>query len=303
MPERVTFTRKSADRIAKVVKRVENMPPAEPIQQRRRAGGYTMQSLFEVTAVQTGAETVTLKRVQDTDDNLNDRSETLDVAYDPNNEPAVGDRGLIIRLGNGTRFFFRRAAEAVTRYYIAEHAYVKDDDVNTNFGYPTNANVFYEVNGAEWVSIFKFDKQVDIEPTDFERYQVVFASLYNGIQYHSTGNVAYSIRLKAIKEDFDASAITWTTWSGLSTIAVAQITGENMKTGAADGEQWNDIGGVGTGGLVVCQSNLTNIGSLNGAYGLAFDFDGIGTFNGDKVWIDITREAVGSNYAGYLEFF
>lgn len=102
----VQFTEKSAGRIADVVREVEDTPRAEPVQQRRRAGGYRMLSLWEVTEVQEDDSTVTVKRVQDTDENLNDQSESLGVAYLEDDPPTEGQRGTVLRLGDGTRIFF-----------------------------------------------------------------------------------------------------------------------------------------------------------------------------------------------------
>ena len=227
MPERVTFTRKSADRIAKVVKRVENMPPAEPIQQRRRAGGYTMQSLFEVTAVQTGAETVTLKRVQDTDDNLNDRSETLDVAYDPENEPAVEDRGMIIRLGDGTRFFFKRRGLTCGLIGFPEWAEVRQSSPDTTFNYQTDPVKARWTNSVNTGIVYKLSHRIpqSVSSADYSALCLgEFNDPNNGMKYFGTDGIDPNffstidgrLSVHAIAEDFDCSAVTWNSVNALS---------------------------------------------------------------------------------------
>lgn len=307
MPERVTFTRKSADRIAKVVKRVENMPSAEPIQQRRRAGGYRMESLWEVTAVDTGDEVVTLKRVQDTDDNLNDPSETEDVAYDLDDVPAVGNRGLIIRLGDGTRFFFRRGI-GLNRTHIDEHAWIDEANPTTNNGYPTQAHIRAEHdNSDQRIGIFKFASV--LPKTGGE---TVFVNLGNVTPFDcNIGGVfpsslaTFRLDLHAIKEDFDASAITWNDFAGLSKTTISDI---------VEVFQWNTS--------MVIQITMRTVkgwtsplvikhGALGGVlfddpqcYGIALEgkWDGAGMVSGRFGGVIIRTASVGGKYLSWVEW-
>ncbi len=234
MPERVMFTRKSADRIAKVVKQVEGTPVSEPVQQRRRAGGYRMESLWEVTEVQTTEKTVTLKRVQDTDDNLNDRSETLEVAYDPDNVPAVEDRGMIIRLGDGTRFFFKRAALVQNRVIVNQFAYVDKNNPNSNYGFPVFALFAdkYPGTGAalsEFRPVYKFASQLpEIETEDMNKALISLSELDGPIIFGRTssgtpGKRDYRFDVVAIREDFSASSMTWNILQGLTTTTISVV--------------------------------------------------------------------------------
>ena len=212
----VTFTQKSADRIAKVVKQVEGTPVGEATQQRRRAGGYRMSSLFEVTAVQAGDETVTLKRVQDTDDNLNERSETLEVAYDPDNEPEVGDRGLIIRLGDGTRFFFKRGASLARRYATeAAEIDVQNPDASP-VDYPTGLRLDTDIsdNTVKWVTAWKFASPLPGTISSAQEILMKFSHLAWGItdnmRFQSgSSTVRVQLQITPIRETFDLSTLTY----------------------------------------------------------------------------------------------
>ena len=115
--EKVGFTKSSARRIADAVRRVERTPEELPAIQRRRSGGRSLDMLWEVTAVQSVAETCTIKRVTEFD-TLNDQSEQLEVLYDPDSVPAVGDFGLLLSLGDGSRFFFPGGGGSVVRLQI-----------------------------------------------------------------------------------------------------------------------------------------------------------------------------------------
>jgi len=103
----VNFDRATADRIERAVLAVERSPLISSGAQRHRAGGLGRLSLWEVTEVQTTPKTVTLQRVDNSDMDLITIRDREDIAYDPDAAPSVGDRGLVIRLGDGVLFFFR----------------------------------------------------------------------------------------------------------------------------------------------------------------------------------------------------
>ena len=106
MSEGVQFTEDAATRIVRVVRHVEqtgavlSRPP-------RRPGRTPLRRppLWEVTAVDTGAGTCTVRSWEDSGGTLNALSEKTDVVYDPNNEPSTEDVGLLARLGSGDLFF------------------------------------------------------------------------------------------------------------------------------------------------------------------------------------------------------
>ena len=278
MPERVTFTRKSADRIAKVVKRVENMPAAEPIQQRRRAGGYRMESLWEVTVVNTTDKVVTLKRVQDTDDNLNDRSETIDVAYDPDNEPAVGDRGLIIRLGDGTRFFFKRGV-GQNIIFINEWAEVRSDSPTTRYSYSGDGSqsvrAYSSTDGTLYYAVMKLAGS----PYDIDATYAILRSGTNvvGLSLVSTETGPSSLDLReevyGIYEDFDMSLMTWNYLAGLDTDDMAAASKNTlMRSFSWTANALLRIRGQHVGGISWETGNLDlrNVGSSDGLYGIYY---------------------------------
>ncbi len=283
MPERVTFTRKSADRIAKVVKRVEGMPAAEPIQQRRRAGGYRMLSLFEVISVDSPNVTVDLKRVQDTDDNLNDRSETEDIAYDPDDAPVVGDRGLVVRLGDGTRFFFKRRA-ALNRVFMQSAAYVKSDLPTQTFGYPDTAvcKRFNTPSTESWIAIFKFQNVLPLlDPLPgsgaklivFPQYAPSGESFWES--YNPGGGSSYNVLVApySIKQDFDISTVTYNSWSAL--------TKQGMQIFRPFNPRWPSSSSILR--VMTANNGLTLAGTRQGPDALDQMFDG--TTYGIALWI------------------
>lgn len=222
---KVMFGRSSARRIADAVRKVERMPGGEQDLQRRRAGGLGRSTLWEVTAVQTGPETVTIKRVANIDFDLNDPSEKTDILYDPDNAPSVGDRGLLIRLGNGSLFFFKPAVKI--RSYANEAAVVKDTAPDTTFDYNADGHTIYFSPTLDQRLVYKFPKPIlmagSYQTTDVclgIQNTTTPGALGNGVLIHNlTANpITRNARLQVgfIGEDFDCSAITWNILSGLS---------------------------------------------------------------------------------------
>lgn len=228
----VNFTRESADRIADTVRRSERQASPDNKLQRRRAGGLGRSTLWEVTAVQTGPGTVTIKRVSNIAFDLNDLSEKTDILYDPDNEPSVGDRGLLIRLGQGTLFFFRRVGASSAVTYLSESALVKSDAPNTNFNHNVTPLTLYEDhNGVKHDIVYEF--ATPITAAEFLNTRSLFKIGHItgiGTPYSGTPgsqSVTILIDVYTIKEAFDASAITWNSLAGLST---KKITGSNFNS-------------------------------------------------------------------------
>lgn len=223
----VMFSKSAAKRIADGIRKVERIPGGEQDLQRRRAGGLGRSTLWEVTAVQTGPETVTIKRVSNIDFDLNDLSEKTDILYDPSDAPSVGNRGLLIRLGEGPLFFFRRAA--ISRVYINEHCYVKSDDVNVAFGGPTTAIALTTPdNATKHVGIFKFASV--LPSAGGQDITIVLAKSTQGINsgtvtgFGVSGRVyTLNVRLEYIKEDFDTSSLTYAQYSALDKVSLATV--------------------------------------------------------------------------------
>lgn len=63
--------------------------------------------LWQVTAVDTEAETCEVQRV-DSEDTLDESSEQTGILYDTDNVPSVGHNGMLTRYNDGNRFFFRK---------------------------------------------------------------------------------------------------------------------------------------------------------------------------------------------------
>ena len=203
MAKTYAFDRASARRIARAVLNSERTQVPPGSRQRRRGGGLGRLSLWEVTAVNTGAETCTLERVEDQDFNLITRSEREDVLYDPDSEPAIGDRGLVVWLGEGSLFFFRRAP--ATRVFCDHHLYVKTDAPSSSFGDPTDCtNYTLGENATTWHGVVKFEKQVVFAPTFPARGIFHLADAPDGLEMSAGPKAStwfkYFVQLYAIVE-------------------------------------------------------------------------------------------------------
>lgn len=106
MAKGVQFTQDAAARIAAVVRQVEGTGPVTSRPPRARTVRPSRASIWQVTAINAGAETCTIKRIN-TDDSLVDPSERTDVKYDPDNPVALGDRVILLRHADGDLCVFQ----------------------------------------------------------------------------------------------------------------------------------------------------------------------------------------------------
>lgn len=224
MPEGVQFTKPASKRIADTVRSVEGRPFPNNKLQRRRSGVGSRSTLWEVTAVQTGPETVTIKRVKNQDGDLIDASEKTDILYDPDNEPAVGDRGLLIRLGNGNLFFFRRG-DGIEILKANKYCYVDELNPTVNFGSLTQAQVRYDTSlpGRELWGVMKFESVGSGSYEDLIiRNQSGFI-LYSGIATFA-GYQTMVMEIHKVTDDFDPSTLTWNDAQSLTTVKLGDYT-------------------------------------------------------------------------------
>lgn len=225
----VMFDEASAKRIADGTRKIERIPGGEQDLQRRRAGGLGRSTLWEVTAVQTGPGTVTIKRVSNIAFDLNDPSEKTDILYDPNNEPSTGDRGLLIRLGEGNLFFFRREA-GTNKIYVDEMSYIDEAVPASTFGYPNDAIISGEQGASkDKIAILKFKERLPDPPSPSSSYRfgVAIGRLKPGGRDIKIADisVSWSMRLVvyAITDDFDPSTITYNDWAGLGKLEIISL--------------------------------------------------------------------------------
>jgi len=161
----VNFTRSSARRISEAVKKIEAIPTGTNTQ-RQRSGGLGRMSLWEVTAIQTGAGTVTIKRVKNQlPGDLIDQSIKINVVRDNLKPASVGDRGLLIRQGNGSLFFFNCDVPSFVTV-INEAALVKSDfpDTTFNFNDDVGKAIKLDRNGIDHRAVVKFNTPVEVKP-------------------------------------------------------------------------------------------------------------------------------------------
>ncbi len=323
MSKGVTFTRKSADRISNVVREVENRPYPINETQRHRGGGLGRSTLWEITEIQNDPEqpdplTCTIRRVTNTDWDLNEPSEKTAILYDPDNEPAVGDRGLLIRLGSGSLFFFKREV-ALNRVYVNEYCYVERNNPDTNYGYPTlarqngNKSLLYV---SQRDAVFKFSKQLP-SIGDLENATVNLGTNDDGIIWtdwftSSHKTILFKWELHAIREDFDASAITWNILQGLSTSNLGYVSEFRCYVDVSSDSQANgNYSWAGDGnGFVLGGNDLRNMLDPD-AGDSAYGFYLRGDFFGDEVLnvavgLDTVREELEAGtgkYSSWIEWF
>lgn len=307
----IIFGRSSAKRIADGIRKVENLPGGEQDLQRRRAGGLGRSTLWEVTAVQTGPGTVTIKRVSNIAFDLNDPSEKEDILYDPNNEPAVEDRGLLIRLGEGDLFFFRRAVPDVDLAVVEfnEYAYIRPSTPDTTFGYPGKAHMFTSsglVSGNDRIGIIKLASTIPGTAAAFTHIILGWIDMFKCDTFKTLqGSTSALFRIKVLKitQDFDASTITYNVYSGLSKTQIAVHEWWNINGVVTAGSTAEFITGLNSG---VANSESHDIaiifGSPGGYYnmnlqnarGLGLELD-IGTVIGDSRSMTFRLEKAGAD--------
>ncbi len=248
MSKGVNFTPATADRIEAAVQTVERSAPPGTSTQRQRAGGLGRSTLWEVTEVQTTPKTVTLQRVDNPDMELNTVRDREDIYYDPGAAPSVGDRGLVIRLGDGSLFFFKRAA-GLDNLLMTDYAYVKDDDVNVTFGYPNVLEAQYHDVGGSITNQIGIGKFASVAAGDYTSLILPNAFMVAGAT--ATGGVALpklfiDVKLWKITEDFDISAVTFTSWSALAktAVGVAQIVLESGQIGTVTYANEGSVSGI-----------------------------------------------------------
>lgn len=300
----VNFTRESGERISDAVKKVEAMPDPTNTQ-RRRAGGLGRMTLWEVTAVQETPKTVTVKRVLNQDGILIDASLKSGVLYDPDTKPSIGERGLIIRLGEGSLFFFRR--EAARRIFITEHSHTLASSPDATFGFPTIARS-QKIEGSGQVSAGFFKFANVIPEVGDALYYFVSLGIIDLVAWTSVKGAKIengSVTFRAIQEDFDASQVTWNNQDNL-----------DMSSGFFDfdlcsvnsDEISSNITGHGSERMMFGRTAKTqghlDIWFAGNVYGLRMDvsFDAT-TEDGTQVQLDI-RRLVGFdfNFRSFLEW-
>jgi hypothetical protein len=234
MPEEgVQFTKPAAKRIGDTVRSVEGRPFPPGGLQRRRSGGGSRSTLWEVISVETGTLTCTIQRVENQAGDLVAESEKADVLYDTDEQPAPGDRGLLIRLAEGSLFFFRRGA-ALERVFIESCAFVKLTDPTNTFGYPNGAEVRYMPISFgltdQWIGIFKFKSVIPlVDPRPLSGRKIMLfpqfapggVGLNAGAWEIASGSgigSGFDVQVTPvlINQDFDISTVTWNSYQALT---------------------------------------------------------------------------------------
>ena len=221
----VMFSKSAARRIADGIRKIERIPGGEQNLQRQRHGGLGRSTLWEVTAVQTGPGTVTIKRVSNIDFDLNDLSEKEDIFYDPGNEPSSGDRGLLIRLGEGSLFFFRRVP-AINRTYIDKISGVIPALPDTSFPDTGTAIVIDASNVTTQIGIFKFTSPLPSIATVPEMEDIFLSLKKTGLFGRPTSATISPSKIQRLNavptlilQDFDITNLTYNIYLTLDTVS------------------------------------------------------------------------------------
>ena len=226
MPEQgVQFTKPAADRIANTVRSVEGRPFPPGGLQRRRSGGGSRPTLWEIVSIQTGTETCTIRRVENQAGDLVAASEKTDILYDTENPPNTGDRGLLIRLAEGSLFFFS-PGRALNRINMVSACYVDNLNPDTGgLGYSKFPILYRKKISSsvteQWQGVFKFDRRCPPEPTPGDKQITLhFPITLSGLEsYWPTGGdeAEIIVRIYGIMDDFDPATLTWNQLQALNT--------------------------------------------------------------------------------------
>lgn len=292
----VNFTRESAQRISDAVKKVESLPTPTNTQ-RHRAGGLGRMTLWEVTAIQTTPKTVTIKRVENQAGGLVDPSEREDILYDPDNEPSIGDRGLLIRLGEGSLFFFRRAKAGIERIFVTEQSYIDENNPDDTFGHPTTSIM----------------RKLPKEKYGFLKFSSVIPSVVSQVySLLSLGNLAENdftavdgsrfenvdLQVRGILEDFDPSTVTWNNQGDLdlsATLTQMSMFDVSLGVGTRTGQ--------GPRGYMFVASNPNPSVLFNGdVYGLRVLVNFSTTNPNSILTARLERTALGDNFQSFVEW-
>mgnify|MGYP001241586500 CR=1 FL=1 len=237
------FTDESATRIAETVRAVENAIKGEEKTQRRRAGGLGRPTLWETTSASTGGDTpqVWVKRVEKFDSGgsvLIDVGGPKLVYHDPSVSVEEGDRGLVIRQGDGALFFYKYGV-APTVVRITDHCYIDESSPNSTFGFPLTATAYLgwtysPLVTAENIAVFKLERRITEGPPNGLFTRVVLGRVIDSwIQSQGTSSGSSTIvswDLYKITDDFDPSTITWNSYAGLAKSLVFSVQGMSVRS-------------------------------------------------------------------------
>lgn len=285
MGQGVNFTPDSARRISDAVKKIESLPTPTNTQ-RRRAGGLGRMTLWEVTAVQTTPKTVTIKRVETQAGALIDASEKEDVLYDLQNEPSTGDQGLLVRLGDGSLFFFRRDPVEIERIYVTEQSWISAVFPDQTFGYPTTSIMIRP--HPEQFGFLKFSKVIPAIPSRLYSLLSLGRIAQNDIVINP-GSSDYELDIWPVLEDFDPSTVTWNNDPAIGSrfsIDLLDITGTCARTGK------------GPRGFMFTRPNLPADFFGGSAYGIRVAANATNA----TVTLRLERTALGNGFQSFVEF-
>ena len=102
-PERIAQRNLSVETLEERVTALEDRPAVDADHDRPP-------NLWKVVSVDNG--TCTVKAVYDSSENVIDATARAGIHYDAGNAPSADDLGTILRLGDGSLFFFSRGAAA-----------------------------------------------------------------------------------------------------------------------------------------------------------------------------------------------
>ncbi len=114
-----------------------------------------------------------------------------------------------------------------SRRYITEHCYVRPDNPDTSYGYPdtaihnSNINEGTAATAALFRAVFKFSRQLPEKgPTDIDTAVLRIGEVNDGLKWVNiwtefTNTLDFRLEVHPIREDFDASVLTWNILTGL----------------------------------------------------------------------------------------
>jgi hypothetical protein len=204
-----------------------------------------------------------------------------------------GGNYLCRAVGGGAAYAFFMPTK-LNRYFIDEHCYIDSSNPGNNFGHPDLAQIHFTTATPDdtiHIGLFKFAEQL---PPSFGyaiTWLVVLSTVNEGIYFrtpvYTLGDLRGYWRLWVIREDFDASTITYNDWAGLSKLDV-DIENWELNDVRIDisSRQWCAPAYPGyhpRGGLVYYNSGAYG-STFAGSYGLAVE-PCITTSNPPDSWV------------------
>ena len=196
------------------------------------------QRLWRVVSVDNG--TLTAKQVYDASENMIDISSVAGVAYDADNAPVADDLGTLLRLGDGSLFFFSRPGLTATVYVPANVRIIQEVGASNDLVLEHTYNGSFSVT-TETFYAWKFDNEIGLGGNDLVIWGFFGFAKGAYIGGGTIGNGGGHFKVYLISEDFTLGTLDKATLLTLDTILIEQFGVEVLLSGTDTGPSasWN----------------------------------------------------------------